>query len=220
MRVRLRYSVKGRVRFISHLDLMRMFFRACIRKDIPVAVSQGYSPHLKLSFGPPLNVGVSSCCEYLDIYLKKPVPIEKLKSDLQEGLPEGIRIEEVNSVSESLPALSAVINGAVYSVEIPPEYLASVRDKIEKFFKKKSIIVERKHKPPPPMSIGRRGKSVDIRPLVNDLRLENDSRLVMSVTLGQKGSARPIEVISSLWPELELDELRLWKVRREELLGL
>lgn len=204
MRARLKYSVNGRVRFISHLDLMRVFFRACIRKDIPVAVSQGYSPHLKLSFGPPLSVGMSSFCEYLDIYLKKPVSIESLKKDLQEGLPEGVCIEEIYSVSLSLPSLSAVISDAEYSVKIPLEYLIDVRDRIQSFLGRKSIIIERK------------GKSIDIRPLVKKLKL-NDGRLFMSVILGKKGSVRPLEVIRTLWLELETEEVKLWQVNREKL---
>lgn len=204
----MRYTVSGRIRFISHLDLMRAFKRACIKNNIPVAVSCGYSPHLKLSFGPPKSVGVSSSCEYVDIYLEKVVPVEKLKKDLQEGLPKGIRIDEVNEVSSSLPALSAVINAAVCSVIVPQKYLTDADDRIHSFLNKKNIVVERKN------------KLVDIRPLTGELKLESDGRLFMHIALGQKGNVKPIEVISSLWPELGLDELKLWKVHREKLLGV
>ena len=187
---------------------MRAFFRACIKNNIPVAVSCGYSPHLKLSFGPPKSVGVSSSCEYVDIYLEKVVPIEKLKKDLQKGLPKGIQIEEIYEVKQSLPALSAVIDGAIYLVEVPPKYLIDIEDRIKRILEKKSIMVERKK------------KSINIRPLVGELRLENGKQLFMHVALGEKGNVRPIEVISSLWHELELDELKLWQVNREKLLGV
>lgn len=209
MRVRVKYSVKDKIRFISHLDLMRVFFRACIRKDIPVAVSQGYSPHLKLSFGPSLSVGMSSLCEYLDIYLKRQVSIESLNKDLQEGLPEGVRIEEIYSVSESEPSLSAIISGAEYSVKIPLKYSTDVKDRIQRFLERKSIIIERP-------SMKGRGKAIDIRPLVKELKL-NDGCLFMSVVLGKKGSVRPLEVIRSLWLELETEEVKLWQVNREKL---
>lgn len=112
MRIRIRYSVNGKIRFISHLDLMRAFFRACIRKDIPVEVTQGFSPHLKISFGPPLNLGMTSSDEYLDMYTTGPV--DKIK--LQEGLPEGIIIEDIYEVPKAPPSLCANLNRAVYSV--------------------------------------------------------------------------------------------------------
>lgn len=115
MRVRVKYSVSGKIRFISHLDLMRAFFRACIKKDIPVAVSQGFSPHLKISFGPPLSVGMTSSEEYLDMYVNGPVD----KDSLQEGLPEGIKILDVYEVPEGEPSLCVSLNRAVYIIKAP-----------------------------------------------------------------------------------------------------
>lgn len=115
MRVRVKYSVSGRIRFISHLDLMRAFFRACIRKDIPVAMSQGFSPHLKISFGPPLSVGMTSSEEYLDMYAHGSVNGVRL----QEGLPEGIKILDVYEVPEDEPSLCVSLNRAVYIINVP-----------------------------------------------------------------------------------------------------
>lgn len=218
MRIRLKYSVNGRIRFISHLDLMRVFFRACMRKNIPVAVSKGYSPHLKLSFGPPRGLGISSSCEYLDIYLEKPIIKETIKNNLQEAMPEGIGIKELIEIPKSEPALTAVINEVLYSVEIPKgEYIVNLENKIKNLLNKNEIIIERVKKQ-------KRGnkkekKIIDIRPLIHRLELKEDKKLLIYVSTGQKGSVRPLEIIKLLWPELVLDELKLWKIHREKLLG-
>ena len=92
MRIRVKYSIGGKLKFISHLDLMRLFFRACIRTNIPVAVSQGFSPHLKISFGPPLNLGVTRSGEYLDINTTQDMRLQDVEAKLQQTMPEGIDI--------------------------------------------------------------------------------------------------------------------------------
>lgn len=217
MRVRLRYSVNGRIRFISHLDLMRAFFRACIRKNIPVAVSCGYSPHLKLSFGPPLSVGVSSSCEYVDMYLEKSIAIEQLRDDIQTVLPDGIQIDGICGINESDPALSAVIDRAVYSIEIPKEYCNDIKKRISEFLDKESVFVERSKKS---KDYKKQNKVVNIRPLINKLELQPNNKLLMDAAIGQRGSVKPIEILKTLWPELKENELKLWKTHREELTQL
>lgn len=115
MRIRVRYSVSGKIRFISHLDLMRAFFRACIKKDLPVRITCGFSPHLKISFGPPRSVGMTSSEEYLDMYTDGPID----KDTLQGGLPEGISVLDVYEVPEDEPSLCETLNRAVYLVKNP-----------------------------------------------------------------------------------------------------
>ena len=135
MRVRLKYSVIGKIRFISHLDIMRVFFRACTRGKIPVEVSKGYSPHLKLSFGPPRSLGISSSCEWLDVFLKKEIALDEFKKNLGKGLPKGIRIETLYIVDNSLPALNVSINRAIYSIEIPEDYTVIIGSRINEFIR-------------------------------------------------------------------------------------
>lgn len=107
---------------------MRAFFRACIKKDIPVAMSQGFSPHLRISFGPPLSLGMTSSDEYLDMYMNEPVDAGWLMTNLQEGLPEGIKIEEVREVERDLPSLTATLNRAVYKIKVPEGITSDIAD--------------------------------------------------------------------------------------------
>lgn len=181
MRIRVKYSINGKIRFISHLDLMRAFFRACIKKDIPVAVSQGFSPHLKISFGPPLSVGMTASDEYLDMYMVKPVEPGWIKTALQEGLPEGIKIEDAYEVPKDEPSLSVSLNRAVYKIKIPSDKIKDVQGFA-----------------------------------LHTLHMDGEY-LIMDVSIGQKGNVRPIDALTRIWPELGLDELKLWPIHREKL---
>ena len=67
MKLRIKFSKKGPLRFIGHLDIMRYFQKAIRRSDIDIAYSTGFSPHQIMSFAAPLGVGVESEGEYFDI---------------------------------------------------------------------------------------------------------------------------------------------------------
>ena len=83
------------MRYISHLDLMRLFMRALRRAELPLKMSEGFSPHPKLSFKRALKLGVESQHEEGSIVLKFPVEPEDFKNRLQKQLPEGIKIKDV-----------------------------------------------------------------------------------------------------------------------------
>ncbi|MDD5120509.1 MAG: TIGR03936 family radical SAM-associated protein [Candidatus Omnitrophica bacterium] len=89
------FSKQGLMRFISHLDLMRLFMRAMRRADLPLKMSEGFNPHPKLSLKRALKLGVESDSEEAIIVLKFPVEPDHFRNRLQRQLPEGIRIKDV-----------------------------------------------------------------------------------------------------------------------------
>ncbi len=210
IRMRVRYSISGPIRFISHLDLMRAFFHACVRGRVPVALSQGFSPHLKISFGPPRGLGISSNEEYLDIYLQTAQKPAGLSACLQQGLPLGVRIEEAFLVPLTQDSLVSLIKAAVYSVSVPKEFQQDLTKRVKDFLNQESIIIERQRP--------KGKKTVDIRQLVGQLSGDKEN-LEMQLALTEKGSARPLEVLSCLWPELSREQLRLWSMLRKSLIG-
>ncbi|HSQ78004.1 MAG TPA: TIGR03936 family radical SAM-associated protein, partial [Nitrospirota bacterium] len=104
--IRMKYSKTGRVRFLSHLDLMALFQRAAARAGIPVTFSRGFNPHPKISFGPALSVGMESEAEYLDMETDPFVDLPQITGDLNSTLPEGIRILESKMIPRKSPSLS------------------------------------------------------------------------------------------------------------------
>ena len=89
------FTKTGMMKYISHLDLMRLFMRAMRRADLPLKMSEGFSPHPKLSLKRALKLGLESEHEEAAIALRLPVSPQDFKNKLQPQLPEGIRIKDV-----------------------------------------------------------------------------------------------------------------------------
>ena len=83
------------MKYIGHLDLMRLLMRAMRRADLPLKMSEGFSPHPKLSFKRALKLGLESEQEEAAIVLRLPVEEEEFKNKMQEQLPSGIEIKYV-----------------------------------------------------------------------------------------------------------------------------
>jgi len=92
MKLEALFCKKGILRYISHLDIVRLFQRAVRRAGLPVALSQGFSPHYRISFGNALKLGVESEGEKAEFSLDKWIEPEEFKSSLNRKLPEGIKV--------------------------------------------------------------------------------------------------------------------------------
>lgn len=112
---RVKYAVGESFLFASHLDIVRQFYRALRRSELPVAFSGGFSPHPLVSFGPPLPVGVSSRGEYLDVQLIASYS-GNLTRDLAPFLPKGIMILETRIIRKEVDSLGKAINLAEYEI--------------------------------------------------------------------------------------------------------
>ncbi len=95
--IRLKYSQKNELKYISHLDVMRCFERAFARARLPIYYTKGYNPHPYLDFSFPLPLGVESEAEYLDIRLDENISLCVIKEKMNEVLPQNIRILDVYS---------------------------------------------------------------------------------------------------------------------------
>lgn len=106
------------VRFISHLNLVKAFVQALRRSDFPVVYSAGFSPRPKVSFAPPLPLGMKSRSEFADIILEGTVDICKFRACLNEKLPPGLKILEAKEVCLQYKSLMAIIDVATYEVRL------------------------------------------------------------------------------------------------------
>jgi radical SAM family uncharacterized protein/radical SAM-linked protein len=183
-RVRFRWCKSEEVRFTSHLDVLRTFERAIRRSGIPIAYSEGFHPHPKIAFGPPLPLGFISEAEYLDLQLTEPFSNEFLLK-LNKALPRGFKILEAKTIFTKAESLSSAINSALYKVELSiPE--TEIKEKIEYTLSQRNLMVSRISK--------EELKEVDIR--FEIFKLENEgSTLSMLLSVGSSGHARPQEVL-------------------------
>jgi radical SAM-linked protein len=97
-RIKLKYKKGEAVKFISHRDLMRTFQRAIRRAGLPIAYSQGFNPHMKISWGNALKVGATSESEYAEIQIDGWIRPHEAMAKLNAILPQGLEILEANVV--------------------------------------------------------------------------------------------------------------------------
>lgn len=115
-KVRLRYAKRGKLRFTSHRDVARAFERALRRADLPVAYSQGYSPHPKVSWVGAAPTGVASEAEYAEIQLVEYVDPRVVRARLDAALPEGLAVLE--GVLAGPGALAQRIEASSWRIEV------------------------------------------------------------------------------------------------------
>ena len=113
-RLRVRFSRGEEVKFVTHLDLMRLWERALRRAKIDVAYSEGFTPHAQLSLAAPLAVGVTSDGELLDVFLgSRLTPLDFMR-EIGRQLPAGVEALEVEEVGLRAPSLQAELRAAEY----------------------------------------------------------------------------------------------------------
>ncbi len=183
-RIRMRYGRDESIRFYSHLDMIRMFNRAIRRAGLPVSYSQGYHPHMKLAFGPPLPLGFSSEAEYLDIQLDTSFEKWHLQK-LNDCLPKGVTINGSKLVYSKVESLSKSINCAQYRIKINSG-IPEIESKIENLLSSREITVTRVKK--------EQEKQIEVGHLLHDLSY-SDGVIEMLLGVTPDGYVRPGEII-------------------------
>lgn len=187
MRLRIIFAKQGALRYTGHLDLHRLWERAARRAELPLAYSQGFHPQPKLAIAAALPLGFSSSCEVLDMRLEHEISLDGLCEKLQETLPTGIQVASIESVDEKLPALQTLVASAEYLVTLTDSGDSSgLERRLDSVMGSDSIIRER------------RGKTYDLRPLIEELHLQADGRIFMRLAAREGATGRPEEVLDAL----------------------
>ena len=204
MRVRITFTKQGALRYIGHLDLHRVWERALRRAGLPISYSQGFHPQPKISLAAALPLGFSSRAEVIDVRLNEEIPTEDIPTRLKDNLPPDIKVTDVKSVDERLPALQTLVLSAAYDVHLTEPVIGSeLTRKVEALMQTESLIRER------------RGKTYDLRPLIELLSVitQADGTVWLKMTLAAREGAtgRPEEVLSTL--EIEPETARVERTR-------
>jgi radical SAM-linked protein len=120
-RLRVRFSRAEETKYLSHLDLIRLWQRALNRAGIPLAYSKGFNPHPQISMALALAMGVTSEAELMDIMLDKFVSPHAFTAALGAQLPRGVAIDGVYNTPLTMPSLQSQVRWAEYRVEIETE---------------------------------------------------------------------------------------------------
>ncbi|MFH0814096.1 MAG: TIGR03960 family B12-binding radical SAM protein [Pseudomonadota bacterium] len=204
---RLRFSKTQEARFLSHLELTRVFARAVRRAKLSLHYTQGYHPQPRIIFGPPLPVGFESLEEYVDMELWDDVSSETVKQCLNPELPPGITILSGKEIPLKAKAISDSLYEMCYSIPCDNQRALStytheeMESAIGDFLQKPSLRVR---KP-------RKGKmeTIDIRPGVKNLCLSDKKTLEVTLLFPQAQSIRPTDIIEALFGISQRDSKNL-----------
>ncbi|VYS90807.1 DUF2344 domain-containing protein [Blautia glucerasea] len=170
LKVRIKFTKTGAMKFVGHLDTMRYFQKAVRRAELPAAFSGGYSPHMIMSFAAPLGVGTTSLGEYFDIELTETVPTKEIEKRLNAVMAEGITVSSARKVEDGKASTAmALVAAADYLVAFRPgrePVCPSWREQLSDFLAQKELLVTKKTK--------RSEKTVDIRPYIYRMELLED----------------------------------------------
>lgn len=195
MKLRLKYAKRDRVKYISHLDLMRAIERALRRAKLPVDFTQGFNPRPKMTFAAALPVGATSVGEYMDIEFFREISVQDLVIWLNRCLPTGLEVIAAEVLGEKDIKLSD-LNAAIYEVEI---FMGNAVEKelvqgISQLLNSEEIIIEKTTKG--------RVRQVNIAPLIHNIEIremnQGRAKLEMELSLGQRGNVSPPTVVSEL----------------------
>ncbi|UCF64570.1 MAG: TIGR03960 family B12-binding radical SAM protein [bacterium] len=205
-KLRLRFTKTGLTRFLSHLDVVRLFDRAARRAKISLVYSQGFHPRPKMAFGPPLSLGVGSVAEYVDLEAEMGSEGD-IQTRLNDALPAGIQILTWKTVFSKIPSLSAAINRQVYETYL--ENLVVPEEWVTEFLNQSRLMITRQVKD--------ELKELDLRPFIHHIGQKNQK---MSIVLDsiEGRSAKITEVLHALLDPHQIDQRALYTQRTEQFI--
>ncbi|MDE6983963.1 MAG: TIGR03936 family radical SAM-associated protein [Lachnospiraceae bacterium] len=194
MRLRVKFSKHGVLRFIGHLDVMRYFQKAIRRAGIDIAYSTGFSPHQIMSFAAPLGVGLESNGEYMDIEVHSLTSSGALIDALNAQMVDGIEILEARLLPDDAGNAMASVAAAKYSISFRPgcrpDFLT--RSVIDDFNSQSEVIVTKKTK--------RSEATFDMKPSVYACSFDEESgSLSLTVDASSAGNIKPALVVKALY---------------------
>lgn len=213
-RMRFRVGRLGRLRFLSHLEFAQAWIRALRRAGAPLAYSQGFHAHPKVTFSTAMPVGEESEAEWMDVLLAETMEPEVLLERLQANIPTGLQVYEAAEAALGAKSLMAAVvgHGYVVSTALAREELA---ERLAAVKEKEAWVVDRRVKDRSSPR-GRKIIALDIRPLISCLELVEDdsgdgdgSRFRFETCLEEQRLAKVREVLTLL--ELAETECRVLK---------
>lgn len=194
-RLRVTFGRGEAVKYLAHLDLVRMWERIVRRAGLPLSYTEGFTPHPKLSLAAPLPVGVTSEAELLDITFTEPVTPAAFRQAVEPQMPGGVTVVGVAAIADRGLALPALLRAVEYRIVLrtddPEEQIA---DRVAGLLAATSLPRVRERE-------GKR-KEYDLRPFVEKVWVcgtaDDPARIGARLSAGNNGIGRPDELVAAL----------------------
>lgn len=208
-RLRLTFSRQDRLKWLSHLDMMRLWERALRRAEVPLAFSQGFTPHPRIAMALPLPVGAEGESELMDVVVAEPVALPSFIERLRPQLPEGVALHSLEEVDLVGPSLQSRVRFADYAIRLATGQSTEESEAaVQGFLAQTEAFLEVRR--------GKRVATLNLRALVVSLAVTEASgeacELQMRLRADSAGAGRPEEVARVLGfegPPLAIRRTRL-----------
>ena len=190
MRIRITFAKTAEMRYTGHLDLHRAWERLMRRAGLPLAYTQGFSPHPRINLASALPLGFTGAAEVVDIWLEQELPLDEITTALRQAVPPGLRIEQVEAIDERAPTLQTVLQAS--------EFAITLLEPVPDLDHRRAALLAAKDIPRE-----RRGKSYDLRPLILELQIlppdeQSRQRLLVCLVAREGATGRPEELLEAL----------------------
>ena len=183
MNIRMKFKKSGCMKFIGHLDIMRYFQKAIRRADIDIAYSEGFSPHMIMSFAAPLGVGLTSEGEYVDLQVHSCASSKAAVDALNSVMVDGMEVVSFKVLPENVKNAMASVAAADYFVNWREGYAPEGwEEKFLAFLQKEEMLIVKKTK--------RSEAEVDLKPMLYKAELR-DGGIFMQVACGSVNNLKP-----------------------------
>ena len=183
MNIRMKFKKHGCMKFIGHLDIMRYFQKAIRRADIDIAYSEGFSPHMIMSFAAPLGVGLTSEGEYVDLQVNSCASSKAAVDALNSVMVEGMEVVSFKLLPENVKNAMSSVAAADYFVKWREGYVPeNWEEKFNAFLQKEEMLIVKKPK--------RSEAEVDLKPMLYKTELR-DGGIFMQVACGSVNNLKP-----------------------------
>lgn len=216
LKVRVKYSKMGVLRFISHLDVMRLFQKAIRRADLDIAYSGGFSPHQIISFAAPMPLGMTSVGEYFDADFNSVTSTVDMVNRLNEVLPEYAQVSDIVILPEKAKNSMSVVSASDYIVykndEAEDNKVDVIQNYIDTLNSSEEVKVVKKTKT--------KEELTDIKPMIYELKT-CERGIYMRLKAGSNGNLKPESVVEALcnFAGIEYDRYDYMVERQETYLG-
>lgn len=205
------FEKSERIRHIGHLDIQRSVQRALRRSGLPVAYSNGFNPHILISFASALSTGACGLREIMDVKMAEQVSSDEFLAKMAAAMPEPMPIKDAVVLEDHYPALPTLVRAAQYDLLIrDADTVRRLERALPVMMEKDSIPAMRKTKTAL--------KECDIKPMLYRTEMQDD-HIRCEMVLNEREACKPGMLMEALCREAGIDGEVRYLVTRTALLG-
>ncbi len=213
MKIRIKFTKQGPMKFIGHLDMMRYFQTVMRRAQVDIRYSEGFSPHQIMSFASPLGVGLTSKGEYMDIEVLSTENSKTMVERMNQAMVEGTRVLSYRHLDDSSKNAMSIVAAADYTMifreNYRPQDMEAFFKEFMKFQAQPQILIAKETK--------KGQRELDLKPLLYKVERREQS-VFLQVSTGSRDNVKPELVMEAFARYLGQDYLPFaMEIEREEV---